>query len=68
MSPWIGGSAAKLLYLLWGVYPVPDHLLSPAFLLYTTAIRIFLCLCETPLNKDSRDRLSDGVHGVGSMH
>lgn len=46
--------------------PFP-HLLT-AFLLYTTAIRILLCLRSTRLNKDSRDRLSAGDHGVGSMH
>lgn len=30
-------------------------------------IRILLCLCATPLNKDSRARPSAGVHGAGSM-
>lgn len=27
-------------------------------------IRVSLCLCATPLSKDSRDRPSAGVHGV----
>lgn len=39
-----------------------------AFLLYTSATRILFCLCATPLNKGSRNRLSAGDHGVGSMH
>lgn len=38
-----------------------------AFLLYLPVIRVLLCLCVTPLNKDSRDRLSAGVHGVRSI-
>lgn len=42
--------------------------LEMAFLLYMPAVRVLLCLCVTPFNKDSRDRLAAGVHGVGSMH